>query len=346
MHATARMDQAAAVGKKLGTGMKYKKIGVVGMGNVGNAVAKNLLKNNFKLVAISDLDRSKLADFPGLREDNPRAVAEKCDIVFTALPLPQHVQAAVTGDKGILEGFAKSSGLKIWIDHSTIDHEVHVQMAREVEAKGGHVVEAPLTGGLEALRKGQMACFLAGQKEVTDAIMPIISKIYQNVQYTGPLGTAMVPKICSDFLVSLNMLAATEVLMLCKKSGVDMKAAFDCIRASSANSFFWETGVPMLLKGEYEPSVSLGMQSRNNQMALDLAAKHAIPMQMLGLAQEIYNQGLEKYGEGANKYMPGQLLEDECSTELRDDRFADWNYSINNLDGSAIIRHHNIDLDN
>ena len=238
---------------------------------------------------------------------------------------------------GISEG-------KIWIDHSTTDYEQTIRFEELVSRNGGRMLEAPITGGMEALKKGQMTVFLAGERSLADEVMPLMKATFSNVQYTGKFGTALIPKVLSNCLSALNMLAATEVLMICKKSGVDLKTAFDCIRASSGNSFLWETGVPMLFQGTYDPSFSIDLHCKDNQLGFELARKHKVPFELLGLVQQIYNRGLYKYGSDAPCYIPAKLLEDDLNESLRSAGFEEWSYSIDNVDGSAVIRHHGIDL--
>lgn len=319
-----------------------KSIGVVGVGMVGNAVIQNLRKKNFKVGPIYDIDKSKCDKFPDCDIVNsPREVAECSDIIISALPMPVHVKQAFEGDEGLLQGITEN---KIWIDHSTTDYEQTIRFEELIAEKGGRMLEAPITGGMEALKKGQMTVFLAGDKPLADEMAPLMKTVFSNVQYTGPLGTALIPKVLSNCLSALNMLAATEVLMICKKSAVDLKTAFDCIRASSGNSFLWETGVPMLFQGTYDPSFSVDLHCKDNQLAFELARKHKVPIELLGLVQQIYNRGLYTYGADAPCYIPAKLLEDTLNEPLQCPGFENWSYSIDNVDGSSVIRHHDIDL--
>merc|ERR1740128_98998 len=100
-----------------------------------------------------------------------------------------------------------------------------------VKLKGGRMLEAPVTGGLEALKKGQMTVFMAGENTLAEEVRPMLESIYCNVIYTGKMGTALIPKVLSNMLTCVHNLAMGEVFMIAKKSGVDMKTCFDCIRA-------------------------------------------------------------------------------------------------------------------
>ncbi len=159
--------------------------------------------------------------------------------------MPSDVKAVAEGSNGLLSGLSQS---KIWIDHSTTDHEATLSFNKVADCKGASLIEAPITGGLAALEKGQMTVFLAGDKVVADKLRPLMKVSFQNVLYTGAIGTAMIPKVFSNLLAAVNMIAGSEVMMVAKKAGLDMKTFWDCIRSSSGNSFVWETGSPMVMQ--------------------------------------------------------------------------------------------------
>jgi len=184
--------------------LKEKKIGVIGLGMVGNALVKNLKREGYNVTSILDTDTSKYSEFTSFSSpaENPKQLAEAVDVVFTALPMPPHVKAVFEGDTGLLAGL----GGKVWVDHSTTDYEQTEEMNAQVVEAGGKMLEAPVTGGLEALRKGQMTVFLAGEKPLADEYMPLMESIYCNVIYTGKMGTALIPKVLSNMLTCVHNL--------------------------------------------------------------------------------------------------------------------------------------------
>lgn len=99
---------------------------------------------------------------------------------------------------------------------------------------------------------------------------------FQNVLYTGPLGTAMIPKVFSNLLCAVNIIAAGEAMMVAKKSGLDMKTFWDAVRSSSGNSFVWETGGPMVMQGTYDPSFDIALHCKDNQLCFDIARKNKV----------------------------------------------------------------------
>lgn len=120
--------------------------------------------SRYNVTSVLDLNTSLCSRFPDCKTSkSPAEMVKETDVVFTALPMPQHVKAVFEGESGLLAGMSEG---KVWIDHSTTDYEQTVDLNTEVVKKGGRMLEAPVTGGLEALKKGQMTVFLAGDKEL------------------------------------------------------------------------------------------------------------------------------------------------------------------------------------
>ena len=206
------------------------------------------------------------------------------------------------------------------------------------------MLEAPVTGGLEALLKRQMTVLIAGERDLADELHPFLSHMFANVIYTGKVGTAQIPKVLSNMLCSVHNQAMGEVLMMGKKAGVDAKTMFDCIRASSGSSFVWETAAPMLLKGTYDPTFSIDLMIKDGKIGSQIAEEHGIPIEILKVAHEAEVKAMEDYGKDASCYIAVKRIEDAMGEELRDEEFKDWYYSIENVDGSSCIRHHGIDI--
>ena len=274
----------------------------------------NIDDYRYNVTTVLDVDPAKYKDFTCGTAKTPLEVAKAVDVIFTVLPMPQHVKAVFEGDDGLLAGLTEG---KVWIDHSTTDYEQTEDMNEEVIKQGAKMLEAPVTGGLEALKKGQMTVFLAGEKPIADEMMPMMEDIYANVIYTGKMGTALIPKVLSNMLTCVQNLAMGEVFMVGKRAGVDMRTMFDCIRASSGNSFVWETGGPMLMQGTYDPSFSIALQCKDNRLGYQIATKHRVPIEILGHAMQAYNKTMYAYGDDAPCYSSPRMLEEALGEDLR-----------------------------
>ena len=129
---------------------------------------------------------------------------------------------------GIVDGLKPGD---IWIDHSTTDFEQNKFFAVEAAKKGANILECPITGGLHALQKGQMAVWVAGEKAAYAIAKPILEASYSTVMYTGGVGTAMIPKVVSNMLCCVQVIAMGEVLMVGKLFILfHYRVTFSCIK--------------------------------------------------------------------------------------------------------------------
>lgn len=322
----------------LNTATKNTTVGIVGCGNVGAAVAHNLTRQGFKVVAAYDGDTKRFADLPPgvLTAATPRHVAAAADIVVSGLPRPPNVKAAAEGPDGILAGLTKD---KVWIDHSTTDYEQTKEYSAAAAQQGAHVLEAPITGGLEALKKGKMVVHVGGDERVTKAVNPILEASFCEIFHVGDIGTAMMVKVVSNMLACVHVVAMGEVLMLAKRSKLDLRTFWDAIRVSAGNSFVWETAGPVIFKGTYDPGFTMVLQNKDLQLGYDMARKYEVPMDMHQMALAVYRRTQYQLGDEAGCYSPPKTYEIAVKESLRVEEFDGWDYDTEIHNGSLAVSH-------
>jgi len=320
-----------------------KRIGIVGMGHVGTAVTNNLLRNGFVVSAVTDIKTELCNGYPESIKvvSTPKEVADVSDVIVTGLPKPPHVKQVFEGPNGLLAGMGPG---KVWIDHSTTDHEQNKVFTAELTKKGGELLECPITGGLEALKKGQMAVWVAGNKSAYLDVKPVLDASYNSVMYTGALGTAMIPKVLSNMLCGLQVCAMAEAMLIAKRSGIDVVDFWHSIRMSAGNSFLWETCGPNVFRGEYHDSFPIDLMCKDNQLGYEMARNAKVPLEVFGLMQQVYNRALYSLGPDVGCYAPPKLYENEMNESLQAPGFENWNYTVENVDGALHVRHQGIEL--
>ncbi|XP_076068881.1 2-hydroxy-3-oxopropionate reductase-like [Oratosquilla oratoria] len=338
----ARLASRPLYVRELATASKTTKIGIVGCGNVGSAVSRNLLKHGFPVVAASDKEQGKLTDLPeGIKTvSTSREVGELSDVIITGLPRPPDLKAMAEGPDGLLAGMGPG---KVWIDHSTTDYHQTIAFNEEALAKGGHVLEAPITGGLEALKKGQMVAHIGGDKAVADAMMPILQASFNEIFYVGEIGSAMLVKVVSNMLAGVHIVAMAEALMLAKRSGLDLKRFWDAIRVSAGNSFVWETGAPVVFNGTYDPGFPMELLCKDLQLGYDMAKEFRVPMEIHQLAFAIYRRTQYQMGDDAGCYSPPKTYELALDESLNIPGFENWSYDNEIHKRSLVVSHSGLD---
>ena len=275
--------------------MKNFRIGFIGLGNVGASLAGNLLRSGVDLT-VRDLNPDLVAGFvkDGAKSaSSPRAMAESVDVVITCLPSPAATASVMEGPDGILAGL--SAG-KIWLEMSTTDEAEVKRLAPLVEAKGATAMDCPVSGGCHRAATGNISIFAGGTRAAFERVLPILSILGCQILHTGPLGSASVLKVMTNYLCSVHLVALTEALTTMKVVGMDMNTVYEAIRISSGNSFVHETESQVILNGSRDISFTMDLVIKDVGLFDSIARDHKVPLQLSPLVVDIFKDGARRYG--------------------------------------------------
>ncbi|MEE6465945.1 hypothetical protein FKM82_006757 [Ascaphus truei] len=188
-------------------------VGFVGLGNMGNPMAKNLLKHGYPVIAYDVCPEAckEFQDSGAQIVDSPSDVAERADRIITMLPSSSNAIEAYTGPNGILKKVKKGSLL---IDSSTIDPAVSKELANHVEKMGAVFMDAPVSGGVGAARSGNLTFMVGGVEQEFNAAKELLTCMGANVVYCGKVGTGQAAKICNNMLLAISMIGTAEAMNL------------------------------------------------------------------------------------------------------------------------------------
>jgi 3-hydroxyisobutyrate dehydrogenase len=292
------------------------RIGYIGLGALGRHLAGTLLQAGFP-VTVYDIDKScavELVEAGAVCADSVEETARASDAVITCLPSPECVTETVTGEHGILKGLAPGG---TWIDMSTNDlHELR-RLADLAAAQGVATLESPVTGGVHRAAAGMITVLVGGDRAVFERHLPVFETIGGKVFYIGELGQASVIKVITNMLAFIHLVADGEALMLAKRGGVDLKLAWDVIKASSGNSFVHETEGQLILNGSYNINFTMDLARKDLHFAHMMGREFGVPLELAGLTEQIFARARAMYGGGAQSPMVVKMLEDAVGTDLR-----------------------------
>ena len=299
-----------------GAATSTKRLGFIGIGNLGMHLAGSLLRAGYALT-IFDLNKAaaKTLLAAGARwADSPAEVGKASDTVFTCLPSSKAVSAVVSADNGVLAGLAAGG---TWIDMSTNDREETIRLSALAAAKGIAALEAPVTGGVHKAAAGDITVLVGGDQKVFEAHLPMLQAMGGEIIYMGPLGSAAVIKVITNMLAFINLVAVGEALMLAKRGGLDLAQSFHAIKASSGNSFVHETEGQLVLNGSYNINFTMDLACKDLGFATQLGRNFGVPLEVAGLVEQTFIRARSQYGGGAWSSQVVKLLEDAMSTDLR-----------------------------
>lgn len=318
----ARESSAKLAGSITGGGgrLKNMRIGFIGLGNVGASLAGNLLRQRVDLT-VRDLDPQRVAGFVARgakAAPSPKVMAEAVDIIITCLPSPAATAAVMEGPDGILAGLARG---KIWLEMSTTDEAEVKRLAPLVEAKGAAAMDCPVSGGCHRAATGNISIFAGGDRETFERVLPILSILGCQILHTGPLGSASVLKVMTNYLCTVHLVALTEALTTMKVAGLDMNTTYEAIRISSGNSFVHETESQVILNGSRDIQFTMDLVIKDVGLFDSIARGLGVPLELSPLVLGIFKDGERRYGPRELSDNIIRRLEDACGVKVLGEGF-------------------------
>jgi 3-hydroxyisobutyrate dehydrogenase len=296
------------------------KIGFIGLGNVGAKLAGTLLRNGYPLV-VCDLDPQRVQDLVqrgAASAASPRQLAESVELIITCLPSPAACAAVVEGEDGFL---APLRAGQIWLEMSTTDHAEVLRLAALVEARGGEVMDCPVSGGCHRAATGNIAIFAGGRRATFERVLPVLTTLGRRILHTGELGSASRLKVVTNYLCTVHLAALAEALTVCAVAGLDMNTAYEAIRISSGNSFVHETESQVILNGSRDINFTMDLVIKDVGLFDKLACDHKVPLELSPLVLDIFRDGEQRYGP--REFSPNIIrrLEEACGIHVRGQGF-------------------------
>ena len=292
------------------------KIGFIGLGNVGAKLAGSLLRNGYDLV-VRDLDRDAaeaLLDNGATFGESPARMTAACDVIITCLPSPAASAAVVEGDDGVLSAMAPG---KIWAEMSTTDEAEVKRLGQRIEAAGGAALDCPVSGGCHRAATGNIAIFAGAERDVFERMLPVLTTMGRRILHTGPLGSASVLKVVTNYLATANLITCCEALVTAKAAGMDLATTYEAMRISSGNSFVHETESQVILNGSRDINFTMGLVLKDIGLFQAIADRAGVPLEMNPVMIDIFENGEQRFG--AREHSPNIIkrLETETGLDVR-----------------------------
>ena len=296
------------------------KVGFIGLGNVGAKLAGSILRHGYDLT-VRDLDEKNAQPFldNGAKwADNPREIAETCDIVITCLPSPAACSTVMESDDGIIAGL--SAG-KIWAEMSTTGESEVKRIGRLVRATGAEPIDCPVSGGCHRAATGNIAILAGCSRDTFERAFPILKSMGRRILHTGELGTASTLKVMTNYLATANLITLCEALVTSKAAGMDLNTTYEAIKISSGNSFVHETESQVILNGSRNINFTMDLVIKDIGLFQEIADRNNVPLDISPRLIEVFLDGQEKYG--SREWSPNIIrrLEDATGLSILADGF-------------------------
>lgn len=289
------------------------KVGFIGLGNVGHKLSGSLLRNGVDLT-VHDLN-SDLVDLfvekGAKRGESPAQLMRDCDAVITCLPSP------AASDAVMQEMLPEVNEGKIWMEMSTTDEAEAKRLGAMVIERGGAAVDCPVSGGCHRADTGNIAIFAGCDRATFERILPFLTTMGRRILHTGPLGSASVLKVVTNYLATVHLVANAEALVTARAAGMDLNTTYEAIKISSGNSFSHVTESQVILNGSRDISFTMDLVKKDVGLFQEVAERANVPLEVSPLMVKIFDDGIEKYGDRELSPNIIRRLEDATGLDIR-----------------------------
>ncbi len=266
-------------------------VGFIGLGLMGKPMALNLLKAGYSLTVHS---RSRgpvdaLVAAGAAAADSPAAVARASDIVITMVPDTADVELVLTGPDGVLEGLRPRA---VVIDMSSISPVATRRLASLVAAKGGAMIDAPVSGGDIGARDGTLSIMAGGDTEAFERVRPLLACMGnpERIVHIGrEPGSGQVCKICNQMAIGGALASVAEGFALARKAGVDPARVRDALLGGFASSRVLEVHGQRILNGQYAPGFKTKLYQKDLRIANETASALGVAAPTTAVVSQLVN---------------------------------------------------------
>jgi 3-hydroxyisobutyrate dehydrogenase len=277
------------------------RVGIVGLGTMGEPMARNLAKAGFPLsVATRTAAKAQAlaAEIGGTAEAFERfsEIARRCDVLVTCLPDAPEVELVLFGPSGAAEGLGSGA---IVIDCSTIAAESARDFAARLAARGVFLLDAPVSGGQKGAVEGTLTFFVGGEPAALERARPVFEAMGKRVTHLGPSGAGQLGKATNQILVAGNLIALSEAMAFAARVGLPLPALHEALTAGAANSWALEVLGKKMIARDFAPAFAIKHQQKDLAIVLRTAREKGVPLPGAALVHQLLS-ALEAQGKGGD----------------------------------------------
>lgn len=276
--------------------MTAMRLGYIGLGTMGAAMAENLMKAGFPMT-VWNRTQSKADRFVAMGAKlagSPADVARNSDLVFVNVSDTPDVLEVVLGKHGVIEG--AHPGM-ILVDHSTIKPAASRQIYEALKEKGVFALDAPVSGGDIGAKNGTLSIMVGGETEVLEKVIPVLKVVGKTITHVGEAGAGQVAKAANQIMVAAQMVAEAELLIFAQKAGADPQKVIEAIKGGAAQCWTLDVKAPRLFAGNREPGFKSHLQAKDLNIVMETAREYLAVLPATAVNTQLYN-GMVAAGSG------------------------------------------------
>ncbi len=266
------------------------RVGVIGLGKMGLPIAMNLMSRGFHVIGYRRSGSPELVKAGGTMAASAAEVAATADVLISIIPTAADVEQVIEGPHGTLSTLKHGT---IHIEMSTIDVDRKARLRDKVRAKGGDLLDCPISGSPGMVAPRLATTFASGDPESVGKVSTVLDAISGPWVYTGPFGTGAQLKYIANMLLAVHTVAAAEAMAMARRSGLDLELVQKTLDNSIASSTIWQQRGPLMAERAWSPAPGpVRTLHPILEQIEDHAAKTGLPAPVFAAAKEVFDKAL------------------------------------------------------
>ena len=290
--------------------------GIIGIGDMGSGLAKNLIKNGFGVTGI-DLKPERMEAFVALggkAAKSPAEVGKASQAVFVMVMTGDEAKEVILGEDGLISHLPKGSAI---ILSATIKPKEARKIGEAMQNSGIHLIDTPVSGGFPGAQAGTLTMMAAAPKDILDKFAPFMDAVSANIHRVGTNpGDGQTVKACLQSLIGAQFSATFEAAALAAKAGVSGQVLFDVFSTSSAGCGVVNNALEKIIDRQFEGTGShINTMHKDLTISMGLGEELGVPLHTAASAMQIFHAGRTKYPNGDN-WVCTRVIEEIVGAEL------------------------------
>lgn len=271
------------------------KIGFIGLGLMGEPMSSNIIKKLENEVLVFDIDSEKVKKMETLGATGAtsiKEIGEKADVVISMVPKSEHVQSVY---EQLLEVAREN---QIFIDMSTIDPKVSINLAKQIAEKGATMLDAPVVKSVPAAVAGVLGIYVGGEEETYKSVKFILECMGNNIIHLGNNGSGLVMKLCHNTLVSQIQNGVNEMITLSQKNGIPTEDFIKAISYGGGQNFYLDGKGKAIMDNNFATAFSVENMHKDVHLTGKLLDELGLNLPGVRIVQGVYDEAINRgYGK-------------------------------------------------
>ncbi|WP_298914372.1 NAD(P)-dependent oxidoreductase [uncultured Roseobacter sp.] len=293
-----------------------QNIGIIGIGDMGSGIAKNLIANGYSVTGLDHLAARMTAftGMGGIPADSPAAVAKASQAVFVMVMTGDQAKSVILGADGLVAHLPQGGAV---ILSATIKPREAREIGQAMAGSGIHLIDTPVSGGFPGAQSGTLTMMAAAPDAVLDQFKPVMKAVSANIHRVGTEpGDGQTVKACLQSLIGAQFSATFEAAALAAKAGVPGQVLLDVFSTSSAGCGVVNNALEKIIDRQFEGTGShINTMHKDLTISMGLGEELGVPLHTAASAMQIFHAGRTRYPDGDN-WVCTRVIEEIIGAEL------------------------------